>query len=64
MDVVFRFVDKDGVLQERFFQLIHVKNTKSLTLKGELCALNPSMPLMFKIFMAKDTIGKQHEGGI
>jgi hypothetical protein len=31
--------DKDGVLQERFFQLIHVRNTKSLTLKGELCAL-------------------------
>jgi hypothetical protein len=39
MDVVFRFVDKDGVLQERFFQLIHVRNTKSLTLKGELCGL-------------------------
>jgi hypothetical protein len=39
MAVVFRFVDKDGVLQERFFQLIHVRNTKSLTLKGELCAL-------------------------
>jgi hypothetical protein len=38
MAIVFRFVDKDGVLQERFFQLIHVRNTKSLTLKSELCA--------------------------
>jgi hypothetical protein len=37
MAIVFRFVDKDGVLQERFFQLLHVRNTKSLTLKGELC---------------------------
>ena len=39
MAVVFRFVDKDGVLQERFFDLIHVKNTKSLTLKMELSSL-------------------------
>jgi hypothetical protein len=38
MASVFRFVDEDGVLQERFFQLIHVRNTKALTLKGELCA--------------------------
>jgi hypothetical protein len=37
MASVFRFVDEDGVLQERFFQLIHVRNTKALTLKGELC---------------------------
>jgi hypothetical protein len=27
------------MLQERFFKLIHVRNTKSLTLKWELCAL-------------------------
>jgi len=39
MAVVFRFVDKDGVLQERFFNLIHVKNTKALTLKRELSSL-------------------------
>uniref|UniRef100_A0A0A8YZD0 DUF4371 domain-containing protein n=1 Tax=Arundo donax TaxID=35708 RepID=A0A0A8YZD0_ARUDO len=36
MALVFRFVDKYGILQERFFDLIHVKNTKALTLKGEL----------------------------
>ena len=39
MAVVFRFVDKDGVLQERFFDLIYVKNTKALTLKRELSSL-------------------------
>jgi hypothetical protein len=33
MALVLRFVDKDGVLQERFFDCIHVKNTKALTLK-------------------------------
>jgi hypothetical protein len=37
--LVFRFVDKDGVLQERFFDLVHVKNTKALTLKDELCSV-------------------------
>ena len=30
------FVDQDGVVQERFFDMIHVKNTKALTLKNEL----------------------------
>ena len=39
MALVFRFVDKDGCLQERFFHLIHVANTKSLTLKRELCSV-------------------------
>jgi hypothetical protein len=33
MALIFRFVDQDGVLQERFFDLIHVKDTKALTLK-------------------------------
>ena len=35
MAIVFRFVDNDGIVQERFFDLIHVKNTKALTLKKE-----------------------------
>ena len=43
MAVAFRFVDKDGVLQERFFDLIHVKNTKA-----------PSIPSMFRTSVAKD----------
>jgi hypothetical protein len=36
MTLVLRFVDEDGILQERFFDLIHVANTRSLTLKDEL----------------------------
>ncbi|OQU84851.1 hypothetical protein SORBI_3004G133201 [Sorghum bicolor] len=36
MALVFRFVDSHGVIQERFFDLIHVKNTKTMTLKNEL----------------------------
>jgi hypothetical protein len=36
MALVLRFVDKDDVLQERFFDCIHVKNTRALTLKQEI----------------------------
>ncbi|XP_060974109.1 uncharacterized protein LOC133039273 [Cannabis sativa] len=33
MSIVLRFVDKDGYVQERFFGLIHVKDTAAITLK-------------------------------
>ncbi|XP_044426218.1 uncharacterized protein [Triticum aestivum] len=33
MALVLRFVDEDRILQERFFDLIHVTNTKAATLK-------------------------------
>ncbi|XP_059650575.1 uncharacterized protein LOC132296386 [Cornus florida] len=36
---VLRYVDKDGFLQERFFDLVHVKDTTSLNLKKDLCAV-------------------------
>jgi len=36
MALVLRFVDQDGVVQERFFDLIHVKDTRALTLKKEI----------------------------
>ncbi|XP_012833666.1 PREDICTED: zinc finger MYM-type protein 1-like [Erythranthe guttata] len=36
MALVLRFVDKIGVLQERFFDIVSVKDTTSLTLKHEL----------------------------
>ena len=33
MAIVLRFVDVQGFLQERFFEIVHVKDTTSLTLK-------------------------------
>ena len=39
MAILFRFVDKFGILKEQFFDLVHVKNTASLTLKEELYQL-------------------------
>ncbi|XP_073138007.1 uncharacterized protein [Henckelia pumila] len=33
MSIVLRFVDKDGYVQERFFGLVHVKDTIASTLK-------------------------------
>ncbi|KAL9689852.1 hypothetical protein QQ045_010243 [Rhodiola kirilowii] len=34
MSLVLRFIDKDGCIHERFFGLLHVKDTASLTLKS------------------------------
>ena len=34
--IVLRFIDKDGFIQERFFDLVHVKDTLALTLKNEI----------------------------
>ena len=33
MSIVLRFVDKNGYVQERFFGLVHVKDTTASTLK-------------------------------
>lgn len=34
--IVLKFVDNDGFIQEQFFDLIHVGDTMSLTLKKEI----------------------------
>ncbi|XP_029145737.1 uncharacterized protein [Arachis hypogaea] len=39
MALVLRFVDIHGFIQERFLELVHVKDTTSLTLKQELCGI-------------------------
>ncbi|KAL7154807.1 hypothetical protein ABFS83_03G028000 [Erythranthe nasuta] len=39
MALVLRFVDKCGVLQERFFDIVSVKDTAALTLKCELSTI-------------------------
>ena len=36
MAIVLRFVDVQGFLQERFFEIVHVKDTTSLTLKKKI----------------------------
>ena len=36
MTIVLRFVDVQGFLQERFFKIVHVKDTTSLTLKKKI----------------------------
>jgi hypothetical protein len=34
--IVLRFVDKDGFIQERFFDIVQVKDTSALTLKDKI----------------------------
>ncbi|XP_047309720.1 zinc finger MYM-type protein 1-like [Impatiens glandulifera] len=37
MAIIFRFVDVNGVLREHFFQIVHVNDTTTATLKKEIC---------------------------
>ncbi|KAG6730395.1 hypothetical protein I3842_01G077400 [Carya illinoinensis] len=39
MAIILRFVDVDGFIQERFFDLVHIKDTSALTLKNEISAV-------------------------
>jgi len=39
MALVLRFVDKNGFIQERFFDIVHVKDIVAITLKNELCVV-------------------------
>ena len=39
MDLVLRFVDKNDFVQDRFFYIVHVKDSTTLTLKNELCVV-------------------------
>ncbi|XP_024642350.2 uncharacterized protein [Medicago truncatula] len=39
MAVILRFVDGDGLVQERFFDVVHVNDTSAMTLKNELVSV-------------------------
>ncbi|XP_075663245.1 uncharacterized protein LOC142632793 [Castanea sativa] len=39
MAIILRFVDKNGFIKERFFHVVHVKDTTTLTLKNEICVV-------------------------
>jgi hypothetical protein len=39
MAIVIRFVNKEGLIKERFLDLVHVKDTTALTLKNSICAV-------------------------
>ncbi|XP_057803144.1 uncharacterized protein LOC131018438 [Salvia miltiorrhiza] len=36
MAIILRFVDKDGFVRERFFDIVHVEDTKAATLKNKI----------------------------
>ena len=39
MAIILRFVDKEGFIKERFFHIVHFRDTTALTLKNEICAV-------------------------
>jgi hypothetical protein len=36
MTLIVKFVDRSGIIQEYFFDLVHVKNTTALTFKEDI----------------------------
>nr|KYP69704.1 Zinc finger MYM-type protein 1 [Cajanus cajan] len=46
--IVLRFVDKSGCIQEQFFDLMHVKDTTTITLKKEVWEWNVLQALFLK----------------
>ncbi|XP_021744853.1 zinc finger MYM-type protein 1-like [Chenopodium quinoa] len=57
MAIVLRFADKDGYLRERFFELVHVKDTTSKTLREEI-----SMVLSNHELSIQNLIGQGYDG--
>ena len=39
MAIILRFFDKEGFIKERFFQIVHIRDITTLTLKNEICAV-------------------------
>ncbi|XP_073277689.1 uncharacterized protein [Primulina huaijiensis] len=49
MTIILRYVDRDGFIRERFFEVVHVENTSALTLKKEICNVFNQYNLLMKI---------------
>ncbi|KAK4558185.1 hypothetical protein RGQ29_007800 [Quercus rubra] len=39
MAIILKFVDKEGFIKERFFHIVHVRDTTALILKNEICTV-------------------------
>ncbi|KAI3715575.1 hypothetical protein L6452_22561 [Arctium lappa] len=57
MAIVVRFVDRNGYVKERFLDLVHVKDTTSLTLRNEI-----SSSLSFHKLDVQDIRGQGYDG--
>ncbi|MEJ2527969.1 MAG: DUF4371 domain-containing protein [Sulfurovaceae bacterium] len=57
MAIVIRFVNKEGLIKERFLDLIHVSDTAALTLKDSICAV-----LLDNNLSVQDIRGQGYDG--
>jgi hypothetical protein len=58
MAIILRFVDKDGSIRERFFDIIHVKDTIASTLEKEICGV-----LSRNNLLVENIQGQGYDGG-
>jgi len=54
MTIILRFVDKYDFIRERFFHIVHVKDTIALTLKKRYVMSFLVTTLKFRIFEVRD----------
>ena len=57
MAIVLRFVDGEGFVRERFFDIVEVVDTKTLTLQSELCTILARHDLQ-----VQDMRGQRYDG--
>ncbi|ESR59275.1 hypothetical protein CICLE_v10018323mg, partial [Citrus x clementina] len=57
MAIILRYVDCDGFIRERFFEIVNVDETKALTLKNEICNV-----LAQYILLVKNLRGQGYDG--
>jgi len=53
MAIILRFVDKNGCVQERFFERVHVDDTMTITLKKKFVMFFLGMVFVFHISAGK-----------
>ena len=63
MAIVLRFVDKDGFVRERFFDIVHVLDTTSTTLKDEICTVLTHHNLIVKYIRSQGYDGASNMSG-
>ncbi|KAH9741124.1 TTF-type domain-containing protein [Citrus sinensis] len=63
MAIFFRYVDCDGFIRERFFEIVNVDETKALTLKNEKCNVLAQYNLLVKNLRGQGYDGASNMAG-
>ncbi|XP_075645402.1 uncharacterized protein LOC142616428 [Castanea sativa] len=63
MVIILRFVDKNSFIKERFFHIVHVRDTTALTIKKEICVVLSRYNLHIENIRGQGYDGASHMRG-